>query len=234
MKKLLSVLMLTLALNFIALIGIAGYLFKTGALNKVKIAGIKAVMYPATTQAVIVDTNTAPDPSTQPTLRLEKLLASVAGRPAGEQVEFMQRTFDAQAAMLDRRQRDLSDLLARIQSEQAKLESDRAAVLAQQKKTDDRDKALNQQVEDKGFEETLDLYNSMPTKQVKDVFLTLDDATVTKYLQAMDASRAAKVLKEFKTPPETERVQKWMEQIRRSSTAEQDKTSAANVGLSKP
>ena len=125
MKKLLTVLMLTLALNFIALVGIAGYLFKAGALSKEKIAAIKAVMYPATTQAVIVDTNTAPDPSTQPTLRLEKLLASVSGRPAGEQVEFMQRTFDAQAAMLDRRQRDLSDMLTRIQSEQAKLESGR-------------------------------------------------------------------------------------------------------------
>ena len=88
---------------------------------------------------------------------------------------------------------------------------------------------MNQQVEDKGFEETLDLYNSMPTKQVKDVFVTLDDATVTKYLQAMDAARAAKVLKEFKTPPETERVQKWLEIIRRAPTTEQDKTAAAST-----
>jgi flagellar motility protein MotE (MotC chaperone) len=225
MKKLLTVLMLTLALNFLASVGAIGYLFKTGGLNKEKIAAIKAVMYPATTQAVGEDKNDVPDATTQPTLRLEKLLASVSGRPAGEQVEFMQRTFDAQTALLDRRQRDLADVLSRIQSEQAKLEADRTTMLAERKKLDEREKALKDQTEDKGFEDSLTLYDSMPTKQVKDVFATLDDATVTKYLRAMDASRAAKVLKEFKTPQETDRVQHWMEQIRQ--TPADDKTAAA-------
>ena len=53
MKKLMNVLMITLALNFIALAAGVGYLFKTGALSREKVASIKTILYPATTQAAI-------------------------------------------------------------------------------------------------------------------------------------------------------------------------------------
>jgi vacuolar-type H+-ATPase subunit E/Vma4 len=214
MKKLLTVVILTLALNFLALaVGVA-VLFQNGTLTREKIAAIKAVLGPATTQAAVADKKDEPDATTQPTLRLEELLAKVSGRPAGEQVEFLQRTFDAQMAQLERRQRELEDL--RMKADIAKREASTllAQVDARTKKLDAREKALKTAVEDKGFEDSLTLYNSMPTKQVKDVFMSLDDATMTKYLRAMDAGRAAKILKEFKTSSETERVQRVMEMIR--------------------
>ena len=214
MKKLLTVVILTLALNFLAAVGGIAFLFQNGTLSKDKITAIKAVLYPATTQAAGDDKKDAPDATTQPTLRLEELLAKVSGRPAGEQVEFLQRTFDGQMALLERRQRELEDL--RLKAEAAKAEASGllAQVDARQKKLDAREKALKAQGEDKGFEDSLTLYNSMPAKQVKEVFMSLDDATVTKYLRAMDAGKAAKILKEFKTPSETERVQRVMEMIR--------------------
>lgn len=215
MKKLLTVVILTLALNFLAAaVGIA-YLFQNGTLTREKIAAIKAVLGPATTQASTQpDKKDEADATTQPTVRLEELLAKVSGRPAGEQVDFLQRTFDAQMAQLERRQRELEDL--RLKAEASKGEASRllAQVTERQKKLDAREKALKQQTEDKGFEDSLTLYNSMPPKQVKDVFMSLDDATVTKYLRAMDAGRAAKILKEYKTSSETERVQRIMEMIR--------------------
>jgi hypothetical protein len=227
MKKLLTVLTLTLALNFLAGVGAIGYLFEAGALNKGKIVAIKAVMYPATRQATPDDKNRVPDPTTQRALLLEKFMGSMSGRPAGEQVEYMQRIFDVQMALLERRQRDLADVLTRIQSEQAKLAADRTTMLTERKSLDDREKALKDQTEDKGFEDSLAVYDSMTTRQVKDVFAALDDATVTKYLRAMDASRAAKVLKEFKTPQETARVQRWMELIRQAPA--DDKTAAVSA-----
>ena len=214
MKKLLTVVILTLALNFLALaVGVA-VLFQNGTLTREKIAAIKAVLGPATTQAAAADKKDEPDATTQPTLRLEELLAKVSGRPAGEQVEFLQRTFDAQMAQLERRQRELDDL--RLKADAAKREASAllAQVDARQKKLEAREKALKTAAEDKGFEDSLTLYNSMPPKQVKEVFMSLDDVTLTKYLRAMDAGKASKILKEFKTPSETERVQRVMEMIR--------------------
>jgi hypothetical protein len=54
----------------------------------------------------------------------------------------------------------------------------------------------------------------MPAKQVKTVFMTLDDETVRNYLRAMQPRQASKIIKEFKTPEETARVQRVMEQMR--------------------
>jgi flagellar motility protein MotE (MotC chaperone) len=219
MKKLLNVLMLTLALNFLALAGGVAYLFKTGALTKEKVAAIKLMLGPATTQTVAEGKKDQPDASTQPTInKLEELLATVSGRPAGEQVEFMQRTFDAQQAQLDRRQRELQTLKDLIQLDR-KAQDDRQKVLdTRQKKLDEREQAMAKDMADKGFTDSLAMYESLPPKQAKDIFLGLNDATATKYLRAMEPARAAKILKEFKTPAETERLQRMIEMIRGSQT----------------
>jgi hypothetical protein len=213
MKKLTIVLAVTLALNFLAAVGGAAYLFSIGALSKEKVAGIKELMFPAATQAA-EQKKDQPEASTQPTYKMEELLAKVSGRPAGEQVEFMQRTFDMQVAQLDRREQELRSMQGTIKTDREKLDALQKKLQTQQNLQEARAKAQAKEAEDKGFQDSLALYNSMQPKQVKDVFATLDDPTVMKYLRAMDPPRAAKIIKEFKTPVETERVQKLMEMIR--------------------
>src|SRR5437763_1318587 len=120
MKKLLHILMLTLALNFLVLAGAVVFLFQSGSLSREKVAAIKALMYPPATQPTdaMGDKKDQPDSTTQPTLKLEQLLDRMSGRPAGEQVELLQRTFDAQMAQLDRRAREVQareDELAKAQ-----------------------------------------------------------------------------------------------------------------------
>lgn len=214
MKKLLSILVLTLALNFLAAVGGIAYLFQTGALSRDKVTAIKAVVFPATTQAAAEEKKDTPDATTQPTIKLEELLASASGRPAGEQVEFMQRRFDALMAQLDRRQRELAAQEETIAKAKSALSDDRTRLAAQQKRLDDREQVALKQAADKGFQDTMALYDSLQPRQVKDIFQKLDDETAMKYLRAMEPARAGKILKEFKTPPETERVQKLMEMIR--------------------
>ena len=214
MKKLLNVLMITLALNFLALIGGVAYMAKTGALTREKIAAIKAILGPATTQAAAVEKKDQPDASTQPTLKLEELLARVSGRPAGEQIEFMQRTFDSQMAQLDRREREVLGLKKEVENLRASLEVDMSATAKRQKLLDEREKALTKDAADKGFADTMALMDEMPAKGAKDILAGMNDATATKYLRAMDPGRAAKIIKEFKTPPEAERVQRIVDLIR--------------------
>src|SRR5438045_9724476 len=88
MKKLWNVLVLTLALNFLAVAGLAGWLVQSKKLDRTKAHAIKAILFP--TELAAPATQPSTQPTTQPTLRLEELLAHASGRTAAEQVELIQ------------------------------------------------------------------------------------------------------------------------------------------------
>jgi hypothetical protein len=215
MKKLLTAITATLALNFLAVAGGVGYLAKTGRLDREKVFAIKDMLFPKPAPEQPA-TQPAADPTTQPTLRLEELLRQRTGYTAGEQVEFIRQAFDAQAVQLDRRTRELQDLQRQIDLAKAQVARDREQLDAEQKALRQREQRETQQASDKGFQDSLALYQSMPGKQVKAIFMGLSDEVVIRYLQAMPPSTAKKVIKEFKTPEETARIQAVMEKMRQA------------------
>ena len=54
----------------------------------------------------------------------------------------------------------------------------------------------------------------MSPKQVKAIFMNDDDATIGRYIQAMEPRTAAGIIKEFKTPAEMTRIQTVLDRIR--------------------
>jgi Mg/Co/Ni transporter MgtE len=72
------------------------------------------------------------------------------------------------------------------------------------------------QFSDTGFQEALALYQAMPARQVKTLFMTLDEDVVTRFLHAMQPRTATKIIKEFKAPDEHDRIQKILEKLRQS------------------
>jgi flagellar motility protein MotE (MotC chaperone) len=219
MKKLLNVLIITLALNFLAVVGLTGWLYKSAGVNHDKIAAIKAVLFPPTTQPD--NTNSVPEPSTQPTLKLDELLAQAATRPSNEQVDLIQRSVDTQMLQLDLRERQLNDLQQQIQIARGQNQTLRDTLAKKQKALEDQEQQAKKLEEDQGFQDSLKLYKTMTGKQVKQIFLKLDDETMERYLQAMSPRDAARILKEFKTPDEVERVHLVMERMRQSPPATQ-------------
>jgi hypothetical protein len=213
MKKLLSVFAWTLALNFLAGIGGIVWLYKSGKLDREKVQQIKELVFAPATQPTEIKPET-PDASTQPTLRLEEMMAKVSGRSASEQVEFIQRTFDSQMALLDRRFQDLQNQRHTLEQAQQRADKAREDLLAEQKKLADAQQAQEKLLTDQGFQDTLNLYTTMPAKQVKTVFMTLSDDTMIQYLRAMEPRVATKIFKEFKSPDEMARVAKVMEKMR--------------------
>jgi hypothetical protein len=214
-KRLLTVIMATLALNFLAAAGGVGWLWRTGKLDRDKVQAIKEMVFATTapaTQAVGVDLGA----TTRPMLRLEELLEKQAGRPATEQVAYMQTAFDAQMAQMDRRQRELLDLQRQVDLAQQALSKDRAALDGEKSALATRENEAARLQEDKGFQDSLELYKSMQPKQVKEIFMTLEDAAVQRYLTAMDPRAAGKIIKEFKAPAELQRVQTVLEKIRQA------------------
>lgn len=219
MKKLFSVLMLTLAINFLAVAGGVGYLYKIGKLDKDKIHAIKEMIFPPPQADVPTTQPTASDATTQPTLKLDELLAKAAGRTAGEQVEFIQQSFDAQMAQLDQRYRELQNFRRQTDIAQAQLAKDRNTLAADRKQLADRQQLATRLASDKGFQDSLQLYNTMPAKQVKTIFMTLNDEIVQQYLQAMQPRTASKIVKEFKATEEVERIQRVLEKMRKAELA---------------
>ena len=229
MKRLLNVLALTLAFNFLAVAGGIGWLWNSGNLNREKVFAIRQMLFPATapaTQPVVVET--AAGATTRPMLRLEELLERQAGRPANEQVAFMQRSFDAQIAQLDRRHRELVDLQRQVELAQQQMTKDREALESEKQALADHKAAAARLQADQGFQDSLELYQSMLPKQVKEIFMRLDDESVQRFLTAMEARTAGKIIREFKTPEEMQRVQVVLEKIQSSQQQAGAETAATD------
>jgi len=222
-KRVWDILVLTLAMNFLLVIGAVAWLYQSGRLDRPRMHAIKEVVFPPPAAATpAVEPETATDPTTQPALKLEALLAKQSNLTAGEQVEFIQRTFDAHMTQLDRRARELADLKSQVDFASQKLESDRAALEADRKKLEEERQQAQKLATDQGFQDTLGLYNSMPAKQVKQVFMTLPDETVMHYLDAMTPRKAGKIIEEFKSPDELDRIQRVLEKLRRGEPTTQE------------
>ena len=220
MKRLFNILMVALAANFLLLAGAMIWLVRSGHLDRQKLSAIKEIIF-APPAAKPPTTRPASPPTTQPGLELETLLAKYAGRPPAQQLEYIRTAFDAQKAQLELAQRSLQDLQRQVLAEKQQLAADRAALEAGKKKLLDREQETVQLALDKGFQDSLALYESLPGKSVKTVFMSLDDATVVRYLRAMEPRAAAKIVKEFKTPQETERLKQIMERMRLASATTQ-------------
>jgi hypothetical protein len=155
-------------------------------------------------------------------LNLADLLASHAGLSAIQQVDFVRRTFDAQMMQLDQRQREVMDLKKQVDLANVKLAQDRAALDKREKDLANREQEAAKLQDDQGFQTSLALYTAMPSRQVKNIFMTLNEVTVQEYLQAMDTRTAGKIIKEFKTSDETAFIQRVLERIRLAQVSSTD------------
>jgi hypothetical protein len=227
MKKIFSVVILCLALNFLALAGGVGWLYQNGHLDKDRFAKIRGILFPPPAPPPAKASSPANTATTQPSLQWANLTEKLTGRPATEQIDFIKRTFDAQMLELDLRQRELLDLQRQVDLANQKLAADRAALEKREKACDQREQEADQLDNDKGFQDSLALYKAMAPAQVKQIFLTLSQQTVQQYLQAMEPRTAGKIIKEFKTPDETAFIQKVLEGMRQTQTQPPAQASAS-------
>ncbi len=219
MKKILNVIVLTLAMNFLLVLAGSAALLTKSHMDRDKFTAVKKLLFD-TSQPTTAPASTEPVATTEPADRLADLLAKASGKPAGEQVDFIRQAFDTEMAQLDRKQAELTDLQHQIDLARKQSTLDRAKIEQEQKDLQEQQDQQTKLASDKGFQTSLDLYNVMQPKQVKAIFLNLSDDTVMQYLQAMEPRQAAKIIKEFKLPEETARIEKVLEKIRQSQTAQ--------------
>src|SRR3954471_24594681 len=144
MKKLFNVIIVLLALNFLALAGGAGWLVKNsllkdGQIDRGKVAEIKKILFPPPPEITAATQPSGGDPSTQPFGKLDALLAEKAGMPVGQQVEYLQQMYDAKMAEMDRRQRELLALKDQVERAQHELDFGRGQLQKAEKAVVDRE-----------------------------------------------------------------------------------------------
>lgn len=222
MKRLWDVLVLTLAVNFVVVAAAVGWLHQTGRLTPDRVAKVREVLFPPPALPVPTTQPAEPDATTRPALQLEQLLARHSSLPAGQQAEMVRQTFDMQRAELERRDRELTDLKSQVDLASAKLAEDRAALDAERKTLTEQQEQARKLAADQGFQDSLNLYATMPPRQVKGIFLAMSDDVVMRYLEAMPPRTAAKITKEFKSPDETDRLQRILEKMRRGEPTTQE------------
>ena len=219
MKRILSVVVLTLALNFLLAAGGVGYLFATGKLDRERVRAIRSVVSGSDEPAVAVETTPELEQPTEPddpVKRLEAMLADASGRTArtaAEQLASRDAAVDARAAEFGRAARELADLKQQVASARRVVETDRALVDDARDRLQERAAEADRLAADAGFRKTLALYSGLPSRQVKSIFLALPPADAARYLNAMDARAAAKVAREFKSADEVARLQQMMDAI---------------------
>jgi hypothetical protein len=218
LKKIVNVIVLTLAMNFLLVVAGSAVLLKKSQMDRQKFTAVKKLLF-ETSQPTTQVASTEPVATTEPADRLAELLAKASGRPAGEQVDFIRQAFDVEMAELDRKQRELADLQYQVELARNQTKLDRAKVEQDQKDMQQAKDEQTRLASDKGFQDSLELYNVMPSKQVKTIFMSLSDDTVMQYLVAMEPRAAGKIIKEFKLPEETARIQKVLEKIRQSQAS---------------
>ena len=211
-KKLLAVLTITLALNFVALAAAAAMIAQKAQLDRDKIAQIKDVMFPAEEADEEPTDATPPEPT--PMEQLLAILDAEAGRGTEDRIDTVSRTVDERLVLSSRTKRELQDRLRQLDVASRRLTRDR-------EQFEQEESAWTQQVElaaaraaDEGYQKSLELYEQLQARQVKDLFLGLTDDVILSYLRDMDPALAGKIVKEFKTDDEQTRIRAILEQLR--------------------
>ena len=213
MKRLFNTLVMLLAINFLVLGGFVAWLYQSGHLDRARVTAIKETLFPPPAS----DTKPPDAPSDAPppaSKRIADLLAKHTGHSAADQVEFTRQTLDTTVVQLDRREREVADRERQVSAAIAKLAEDRKVLESERQQLTDKEQQADRLAGDKGFQDTLQLYNTMPARQVKAVFMSMDETSAAQYLDAMQPRTAAKILKEFKLTEESDRMKRILEKMR--------------------
>ena len=218
-QKLLSLVAVVLALNFVAM-AIAGVMVAQRAgLDRQKIGQIREILFPPEVSATKEVQEPAETSEPTPMEQLIALLDAQTGKPTEQRVQDIQHTFDQRTVDLARMRRELSDLRNQIEIASRRLLDERQAFMTERDVWQDAVDSARRLAQEEGFADALALYTQLPSKQTKDLFLQLDEETVLRYLRAMDVTAAAKVLREFKSEPETTKAAAILELMRQGNIA---------------
>lgn len=221
MKTLLVAVAVLLALHFLAVLGLVGYLGATGRLSRDRLHEVVDVFRLTNAQARQQAQQAAELAATarekaQAVARLSSTAASphtLEGRLAMQQVGD-----DLAMHRLERLQRDTADLRREMEQAKAIVTKGKAALDAERAQFKAFLAAQSKRQLDQDFKQTVRMYEQLKPTQTKQMFQTLmangKTEEVVQYLAAMQLRKAGKVIAQFKTPSEIQQATHLLELLR--------------------
>lgn len=211
MRMLWQVIAILAVVHLVALAGLAGWLVGTQRVDRARLAAVAQLFTQTIEQekAATQQADAVAREAQQQTGRVELAkFGPAAALSLDRQIAQQRQHDDLQLRRLERTRQDLESLRHELDLEQAKVQKQHADLLVEKQQLETQIKTMRSQLSDAGFKRTVALYEQLPPKQAKQMFIDLmgenrtDD--VVNYLEGMEPRKAAAVLKEFKTPAETQ------------------------------
>ena len=215
MKTLLHAIVVIVFVHMFALVGLLGWLVGTGRVNQERVDQVKAMFALSVEAQQKAEEKAAAEAEALAAAQPPDFgaIASTAEKLAEEQErnEILLR-------QLERTRQEIKSLNANLHLSRTRMEREREETKeirdALEKKLADIEGQLN----DEGFKKAIAMYEGLPPKQVKKMFMNMVERGKTEqvvdYLDAMQPRIAASVLKEFKSDLEVGQAVQLTEQLR--------------------
>ena len=205
-------------IHLLALLAFVGWLWQSGRLSGERVQNIRALL-----AMTIADENErqlqAAAEAEQ--ARLDVLAASRRENPplpAAEHIDAVYSLREQQQRTIDRLDDEKNLLLAQLDRISREYDEAQTSFLEQRRQWYASVESERKRKEDEQFQQALKLYESVPAKQARDMLLKLvEDGEMKQavaYLDSMNTRAAAKILREFKTEPQTELAKQLLEELR--------------------
>jgi len=206
-------------LHFIMLMGVAVWAFGTNRINADRITNVKDIF------ALTIDDELKQEELAQQQVEQEKSQIEETARrngtgpaPIAERLEDENLRNELTMRKLDRKEKDIKILQRNLFLARQLMDSQKEDIEKIRQELDTRLKDTQTQLNDEGFQKTVTLFEGLPAKQTKQMFMHLITGNQTEqvvaYLEAMKPRKATSILKEFKTPEEITAVVELTERLR--------------------
>ena len=224
MKTLYHVIMVVAFINLLAMITFAGWLYGTDRVDGDRLWEVKEKF-----AETIAEQKTREDEESTKAeavrLEAERMarLSGVGGvASTSDQLEVEQERNEILLRQLERTRREIQSLQDNLLLSRQRMERRSEELVEQSRQLEARLNEIEARFNDDGFKRTVVMFETLPSKQVKQMFLDLMENgktdQVVAYLQAMQSRKAAGVLKEFKNPVEIQRAVELTEKLRQQGS----------------
>lgn len=222
MKKLGTLISMICIVNVLMLLGLGGYLWGTGRLNKPKAQtiadllrrpgspdGLRAKVYEIMASPATQGAQSRPTSGPAPAAPTGLEPAS-----AQERIDYLQRALEAERLRLQSEAQKLREEQDLLVAKQNQLDLERKTLADQKKAYEQMVAGATTKSDAAGFQKSMDIFDQLKPKQVKDLLMPMPAEQIARYISAMDPDRAAKIIAEFKSAGEKEALNEALDRVR--------------------
>lgn len=210
-------------LHVLAALGALGWLIGTDRLSRDRIERVAELLAPTVTEAEAQrQQEEQAEQEAADRARREAALSGAESRSIEQTLAAERRADEITLRRLERTRAEVQSLQQSLRNQQEQIDEARQALAEKEEALEQRLDQVEQRRNEEGFRKAVQLYESLPSDRVKEMFMNLMDDNetdqVVAYLEAMRSRQAAKVLEEFEGPNEVQRAVELTERLRQRGT----------------